>query len=175
MNLTKWSSNRCLDLAATSTPDQNNGILLISNEEQPAKVLGVRWLPQDDQLYFYGKDLYHLGMQLRVTKRNILRISARIYDPLGLISAFITRTKMLLKELWVLGASWDEELPPPVRRRWLVWLRGLESLESLRIPRPYVSGNVSGFTIHTFCDARMLMQWQYISARAARQGLRPAS
>ena len=153
MNLTKWSSNRCLDLAATSTPNQNNGILLISNEEQQAKVLGVRWLPRDDQLYFYGKDLYHLGMQLRATKRNILRISARVYDPLGLISAFTTRAKMLLKELWVIGASWDEELPPPVRRRWLVWLRGLEALESLRIPRPYASDNVNGFTIHTFCDA----------------------
>ena len=156
MNLTKWSSNRCLDLAASSpAADRTNepGILLMSNEGEQTKVLGVRWLPRDDQLYFHSKDLYSLGMQLRATKRNLLRISARVYDPLGLISAFTTRAKMLLKELWVLGAGWDEDLPPPVRRRWLDWLRGLETLDSLRIPRPYVSDNLQEFTIHTFCDA----------------------
>ena len=139
MNLTKWSSNRCMNLdTALPTADQRiaPGILLMASETDQTKVLGVRWLCQEDELYFHGRDLYDLGIDVRSTKRNILQISARIYDPLGLISAFTARAKMLLKELWILGLGWDEELPPTVRRRWLQWLHELKSLESLRIPRP---------------------------------------
>ncbi|XP_043203715.1 uncharacterized protein LOC122371441 [Amphibalanus amphitrite] len=156
MNLTKWRSNRSIDVAGSSDTAKRAsepGILLTTSDGEPTKVLGVRWVPHEDQLIFQSKDLYDLGMQLRPTKRNVLRLSARVYDPLGLISAFTMRCKMLLKELWTLGTAWDEDLPLSSRRSWLEWLNGLRSLEALRIPRPYVSNNVEKFTIHTFCDA----------------------
>ena len=47
MNLTKWSSNRCMNLdTALPTADRRiaPGILLMASETDQTKVLGVRWL-----------------------------------------------------------------------------------------------------------------------------------
>ena len=49
------------------------------------KVLGLKW-NKDDEIVFDFEGLVAESLKLPVTKRNILKIGAKFYDPLGLIS-----------------------------------------------------------------------------------------
>ena len=50
------------------------------------------------------------------TKRNILRLAALIYDPLGLISPITTRVKTMFQILCKDTLEWDDEIPDSVRK-----------------------------------------------------------
>ena len=47
---------------------------------------------------------------LTPTKRSILRLSAKIFDPLGFLSPFVTSIKMLFQTLCKSKVSWNDEL-----------------------------------------------------------------
>ena len=55
-------------------------------------------------------ELIAYANDLPATKRSILKISAKIFDPLGLISPFVIRLKILFQPLCFEGRSWDEPL-----------------------------------------------------------------
>ncbi|XP_043203579.1 uncharacterized protein LOC122371370 [Amphibalanus amphitrite] len=150
MNMRKWASNRKL---AAVEDDRSNSIPLPDGETEEKRVLGVVWAPTDDSLRFDPSSLVSLSDSLRPTKRNVLRISARIFDPLGLLTPFTVRTKMLLKQLWIGGNRWDDPMQADARRLWEAWKEDLKELEKIRIPRSYGSANTESFEIHTFCDA----------------------
>ncbi len=44
------------------------------------------------------------------TKREILSLLMTIYDPLGLLSHFTVKVKILLQGVWRSGIGWDDEL-----------------------------------------------------------------
>ena len=46
------------------------------------KVLGVKWKPMDDTLICDLSNLYQAASELKPTKRNVIGLSARVYDPL---------------------------------------------------------------------------------------------
>ena len=62
------------------------------------KALGVKWDVDMDNFHFS----IHLDSSLPVTKRNILRNVASIYDPLGLISPVVLEGRIILQETTVL-------------------------------------------------------------------------
>ncbi|KAF0310336.1 hypothetical protein FJT64_018671 [Amphibalanus amphitrite] len=119
------------------------------------KVLGICWIPGDDQLVFKTAFLTQLGREAPETKRNILSVSARFYDPLGLLVPFLVRAKLLLKRLWIAGHSWDQTVASDVRKDWRKWLLELEQIDGFSIPRPYATGGDCGYQLHMFCDASM--------------------
>ncbi len=43
-----------------------------------------------------------------ITKRHILQISSKIYDPLGLLSPVTVKAKLLMQEKWQDELEWDE-------------------------------------------------------------------
>ena len=45
-----------------------------------------------------------------ITKRSILSVAAKIYDPLGLISPVTLRLKQMFQELCKSKVDWDEPL-----------------------------------------------------------------
>ena len=45
-----------------------------------------------------------------VTKREILRDSAQIYDPLGLLAPVTVKAKILVQTMWKQKIDWDEPL-----------------------------------------------------------------
>ncbi len=66
--------------------------------EQGQRVLGMNWNPQTDQISF------HPQMEDVVwTKRGVLRQLAKLFDPLGLLAAFLVKGKILMQELWRRG------------------------------------------------------------------------
>jgi len=70
----------------TLGPVQPSGV-----EEQ--KVLGVSWNPDSDLLIFEVTELARLAFNLHPTKRNVVSIIGKFYDPLGFLSPVISDSK----------------------------------------------------------------------------------
>ena len=66
------------------------------------KVLGVIW---NTEIEFDFSDICTQAKELPVTRRLLLRMTARIFDPLGLLSPFTIFLKVLFQDLCVDHAS----------------------------------------------------------------------
>ena len=49
-----------------------------------------------------------MSAELPLTKRNVLRKIATIFDPPGFVGPFVVKAKILLQELWSRGYDWDD-------------------------------------------------------------------
>ena len=58
------------------------------------KILGVNWNNDSDELCFHFQDIIAYRKILKVTKRSLLRVCAKLFDPLGVLSPFIVRMKV---------------------------------------------------------------------------------
>ena len=63
------------------------------------KILGVPWNPESDQLIFDVTDLAKAALDLLPTKRNLVSLIGRFYDPLGFLSPVIIRFKIVFQKL----------------------------------------------------------------------------
>ncbi len=114
------------------------------------KALGILYQPRGDYFTFRME----LPPVPRWTKRQILRVFPRLYDPLGLVLPYVMPARWVFSQVARLVADWDEELSLSSLRRWLRWVEALQELPSLRIPRCVKAGaQARQGTIHVFCDA----------------------
>ena len=123
-----WISNKNLK---KQTEDEKMEGLNIFQGETEEKVLGVVWNHRTDQLSFKVKAL----LEGKLTKRKLLNQVARIYDPIGLATAFTIRCKIALQELWQKGVEWDDELPNEVAEKWTQLFQEMVELNNVKIPR----------------------------------------
>ena len=100
MVLSKWTSN------SKTFSDK---------ESESTKVLGMRWSPGTDAFSFDG---IQVPSTLCLTKRGILSLISRLFDPLGLLNPFIIRAKILFQSLWREDYGWDQTLS----QEWKDWL-----------------------------------------------------
>ena len=82
-----------------------------SPKREEHKVLGVPWNPESDQLIFGVTHLAQIALDLHPTKRNLVSLIGRFYDPLGFLSPVIIRFKILLQRLCQCRSGWDEVIP----------------------------------------------------------------
>ncbi|GFT04977.1 integrase catalytic domain-containing protein [Trichonephila clavipes] len=158
MLLRKWRSNsKQLNLLW-----KQEGVKTESSETSaidlrpPTKVLGLAWDPENDLIYFDPKDLLKFMSRTGESKRFILSVIGRIFDPIGILGPFVIKLKCLLQELWTLGVQWDSELPPKLRHKWQQWSSEAEGLTEVKIPRFYLGNidqEISKCEIHCFSDA----------------------
>ena len=141
MQLLKWQTNSA-ELRAlvdpTSSGAASSGVLseMIAGEAA-TKALGVQWETNDDSFVFNPEAITKAAIKLlpTLTKRDVLKISARIFDPLGLISPVVLQMKMLFKKLWEGSIGWDSRAPKEVADPWKDAIMELEKVAALRIPR----------------------------------------
>ncbi|KAJ8971866.1 hypothetical protein NQ317_008542 [Molorchus minor] len=96
----------------------------------PLKVLGLQWNPTSDVFSFA------VNIPDKIcTKRNILSTLARIWDPLGFLSALTLYAKLLIKELWLSKISWDSEPPTNIKKLWSEFQEELSLLSQFQVPR----------------------------------------
>ena len=102
----------------------------------------------EDELFEYAKTL-------PPTKRSVLKLSAKIFDPLGFLSAFTILLKTLFQGLCADNVNWDDSVTGNVLKSWNEIMKDLSSLQSIRIPRCYfaISNNPLVFELHGFSDA----------------------
>ena len=95
-----------------------------------------------------------MSESVSVTKRNVLKKIATVFDPLGLISPAIIKGKMLLQMLWSRGYDWDDEIYDDIANEIQSWLDQLSVLAQVQIPRCIrLSLTVTSFKLITFVDA----------------------
>ncbi|GFY30309.1 integrase catalytic domain-containing protein [Trichonephila clavipes] len=99
------------------------------------KVLGLSWNTNEDYLTTDTKSLLEFVSLDKNTKRFILQVVVKIFDPLGLISPFTVRMKCLLQNLWKEEIQWDDPLPTHIEKEWKKWCEELPHLRNLKIPR----------------------------------------
>ena len=103
------------------------------------------------------------------TKRQVALRAAKVFDPIGLITPFTARSKILLQNLWMQGIGWDEDIPIECCRKWTQWLNEIKELEGLSIPRCYVELPMNRYwrlELHAFGDASELAYASAVYLRA---------
>ena len=82
------------------------------------KGFGLAWDISKDKINFYSERFVEEAFDLPVTKRLILSISTRIYDPLGLLSPITIHVKMLFQIICQNKTSWDTILKKNLQNLW---------------------------------------------------------
>ncbi len=122
-----------------------------SKEEH--KVLGVRCNPTDDCLTFDVSTIVQLAGTLEPTKRNVVGIIGRFFDPLGFLAPVIIRFKVFFQKLCGDRIDWDQPLPEKLEFEWKTLV---SDLQGSPIPRSYLAGEDGALVschLRGFCDA----------------------
>ena len=128
--LHKWHSN-APNLETNSLSSQkelNFAKEHLGTKANETKILGLNWDKQ--------RDTFRVEIPTesqRLTKRNILKTLASIYDPLGFISPVLLIGKILFRNLCDLRIPWDNEIPQEIENKWVKWVNGLNI--KIEIPR----------------------------------------
>ena len=129
----KFLSNRPEILV--NIPEENR------NPKTKVKVLGVLWNSEADELMF---DIKLTERKENFdTKRTFLETSATIFDPLGLLSPFVMRIKLLFQKVWLseekeaikTKKGWDTRLPPEIQSEWNSIKEEISTLNEIKIRR----------------------------------------
>lgn len=123
------------------------------------KVLGMHWDAVNDK-FLYKRKQDELMEKVcdpsyRPTKREILRIIMRTFDPLGLISKYLIQGKMVMQDVWIEGIGWDDIINEEINYRWQVFIKSFDEIEKIRIDRQYADVEPKKCEVYlvTFVDA----------------------
>jgi len=130
-NLRKWAANDPALLSDLPFAEHQLAIDLSKEDSVVLKVLGITWLPKEDAFSFHVTDISNA----RSTKRTVLSLIARLFDPFGWASPVIIRAKILMQDLWLVKTDWDDAVLPSIFEIWETYCRKLPKLFALRIPR----------------------------------------
>jgi len=151
--LKKWSSNTHEILSSVPAVDRvSTPLPFHDSEDGGTKVLGLQWNPTED---FFSCALRFQPSPI-FTKRGVLSMVARIFDPLGLFGPTIFWAKCIMQRTWQLGLAWDDPLPPEIHADWSSFLSDLPSLSMIRVPRHFRTFGQSPCYLLGFCDASKL-------------------
>lgn len=122
------------------------------------KLLGMIWKHHEDVLCFpIEKWVSDLTVH-PLTKRTVLQATAKIFDPLGLLSPFTIRAKIGFQSIWKSDTTWDDPLPAEESKKWRNFIEEASELKDLQVPRCYAEkqGMTEDSTLHVFADASPL-------------------
>ena len=115
------------------------------------KALGINWDIGTDTLGF------KLNLDGKpTTRRQMLSMISKIYDPLGLAAPFLLKGKRILQELCKSNFSWDDAVSDDYIVEWERWKKELQLVENLKMERcskPSKFDKVIDCSLHHFSDA----------------------
>ena len=102
--------------------------------------------------------LIEYAESLPVTKRSVLRLSANVFDHIGLLSPFTVSMKILFQSLCIEKVNWDESLEGEALAKWNSVIEDLKALKNIRVPRRYTNHTVTesstcSYQLHGLSDA----------------------
>ncbi|CAG7833295.1 unnamed protein product [Allacma fusca] len=160
-NICNWISSSASVLGCISSEMRAKGFkeLKASTEFPTERVLGMYWNPNRDSFVF-GCPFHKVAADIidgtrPPTKREMLRYLMSIFDPLGFLSPFTIRGKILMQNCWRAQINWDNTLEGDLLIEWEEWIRLLPTARLIEIPRCY-SGYLAEFDsvdLHIFVDA----------------------
>ncbi|KAK0156275.1 hypothetical protein N1851_000422 [Merluccius polli] len=155
--LRQWASNEPEVIGHLPEDSRSASVelwLAQDKTDTPESTLGLSWLFHTDVLGYKHRQVEY-GVP---TMRNIYKVLASQYDPLGFILPYTTRAKVLVRHLWDKHRGWDDPLlPQELLQQWQAWEDELGVLPQVTLPRPYLPKEVDLCSlhreVHIFCDA----------------------
>ena len=150
-----WASNSRKVLQKLNSSNANETLSLSQNE----KVLGMYWDSTKDVFKYHcrfarvKRNLFEADEV--PTKREVLQVLMSVFDPLGFLACYTVSLKVLLQEIWRSGIDWDDCLLESQSPKWFEWVKTLEMIRKVEIPRCYTPGidEPTEIQLHTFVDA----------------------
>ena len=152
----KWDSNNkeLMDKICVEEGENEQG----KNCLGLRKVLGINWDIEKDLFVFDFDEIVQLAKDLKFTKRNLLKINATLFDPLGLISPITLQGKLLFKLLCIDKSDWDDELDDIIKQKFLKFLNDLKIIKQISMSR-FIYGafkeHICNIELHCFCDSSL--------------------
>jgi len=107
------------------------------------------------------------------TKREVLKWSSTIFDPLGLLLPITVSAKLFLQQLWQENLEWDTTLNPSLCTQWITIASSIAQGTGLSFPHKCNIAFQGGSTsLHVFADASLKA---YGAVAFIQQGRKPAS
>ncbi|CAB3997366.1 G2 M phase-specific E3 ubiquitin- ligase [Paramuricea clavata] len=91
------------------------------------KVLGMNWDTDSDTFVLKLTKVVQFARNLEPSKRNVLKIAAKLFDPLGLLSPVTVLLRMLLQELCAAKYEWDAVISESNQKVLEKWIDDLET------------------------------------------------
>ena len=160
-NLRKWrTNNEELRNIINKNENNNKEEVIDKNKEEKnnngcfEKVLGIKWDENKDLLLFDIMNILKKSIELPPTKRNILKLIASIYDPVGYLQPVIVKFRLLFQEICLSNIGWDDHIGELINR----WEQLMESLKiNIKINRKYFVSEIKDpmeeIYLHGFSDA----------------------
>ena len=145
-NLRSWMSNHppLVDIMKSEGT-------LHQHEAQVEKVLGYMYDTKQDEMML--ADFIFEEKDHSITKRELLSNISKIFDPLSLVLPVTIRGRLLMKQVWKDGTTWDEDVSLEAYREWIKLKDDLNALRDLKFPRKTISTeNNQPTELHLFCD-----------------------
>ena len=121
-----------LDSANMPNEESYAKSLFSTGTEKYTTVLGISWDIENDEIVFFFDAIIELSHKLPLSKRNILRIGAKFYDPFVIIFPITIRPK--IQQMCVLKTDWDDECPEEIRFKWKGFVDELEEIGMISLP-----------------------------------------
>lgn len=155
LRLHKFASNEKEVMEAFDSNDLSKNIVDLNFEKDvlTQSSLGLLWDLQTDTIRFKIS-----SEDKPSTRRGVLSVVNRLYDPLGFIAPVVIQGKIILRKVVSNTSSWDEALPEHLLKEWEKWKNNLPDLENLRIPRVIVPKLCEALRreLLVYCDASEL-------------------
>ena len=149
-NLTKFNSNT-KSVLQVITPEKHAMKSSLEFENSVSRALGIKWDLQED-CFMYIVDARTVSGTC--TKRQILKKTATVFDPLGFLTPFTLMAKLILQNLWRTNIDWDDDVDASTQESWERWLQELSKIsQTIRIPRSFNIQPGYQTQLHLFCDA----------------------
>ncbi|XP_039303905.1 uncharacterized protein LOC120357484 [Solenopsis invicta] len=158
----KWNLNKNL-----ISNEDNKEISESVNFNKEVNTLGIIWNPKRDTFQYRINLKPHLS---KLTKRVILPVASKIFDPLGSIGPITVQSKLLLQNLWRSKVGWDNPVPAELQSKWTHFRAQLQSISKISIPRYAFSNDYVSSELHGFCDASELAYGCYYIKTENSQG-----
>ena len=147
MNLRDWVSNEENVNNYITCNDRNNSKII--------KVLGYQWDHKLDLLSVTPSSVLRRSESSDLTKRNVLKQLASVYDPIGFFAPVVLQGKLFLQTTWCKNFDWDDQIDEDCAMLWLILKPDLQDLSEIHIPRNLKmesTGEIQNSLV-CFCDA----------------------
>ena len=123
-------------------------------EPTSPSILGLQWNVDADHLEVC-RDMQK-EIPVKITQRAVLSYVSAVFDPLGIVSPFTIRMRLLLKSIWKEnGQSWDKELNEENRHAFEKWASEMIQENQMVLKRTYFESGVNKVDLHIFSDASL--------------------
>ncbi|KAK3730338.1 hypothetical protein QZH41_002078 [Actinostola sp. cb2023] len=148
--LHKWHSNEPqLDSDGDPKDDQQSyAKQQLGVQQGETKMLGLSWNKRNDTLAVTFPE-----KPAEVTKREILRFLASVYDPLGLVSPVTLVGKMLYRAVCDRHLPWDEKVSDNIALQWHKFMSSLPNKVDVVRSLPFFKEQIKAVILHVFGDA----------------------